>query len=81
MEANPEGSVFCLSTGSQGAHGCMTDACEVEEGVRDREKVNSGQVQKRPEDAGGNSDASTDLHPGVGSDRSGRSYDTHVGVR
>jgi len=41
----------------------MTDACAVEGGARGREKVNSGHWQKRPEDAGGNPDASTDLDP------------------
>ena len=41
----------------------MTDACEVEEGLGGREKVNSGHWQKRPEDTGGKPDASTDLAP------------------
>lgn len=57
----------------------MTDACEAEEGVRGREKVNSGHWQKRPEDAGGNPDASTDIHPGVGSGRDGKHGQYHPG--
>ena len=63
MGPTREGSVFCLSTGPQGAHGSVTEACEVEGGARGREKVNSGHWQKRPDDAGGNFDASTDLDP------------------
>ena len=59
----------------------MTDACEVEEGARGREKVNSGHWQKRPEDAGGNPDASTDLDPGVGSGMDGKhGHTTHAGI-
>ena len=63
-----EGSVFCLSTGPQGAHGSMTDAPKVEGGVGGREKVNSGHLQKMSEEAGGNAEASTN----VGSGRDGR---------
>jgi hypothetical protein len=58
----------------------MTDACEVEEGARGREKVNSCDGQKKPEDAGGNPDASTDLDSGVGSSRGGAGRETHVDV-
>ena len=81
MKPTREGSRLLFLNKAMGRCGSMTDAPKVEEGLRGSEKVSSGHLWKKPGDAGGNPDASTDLDRGVGSGRSGRRGDTHFGVR